>query len=320
MNKKCRKANKLLNGYIDKILSDNDKAFFEEHINECCDCKETFEAFKLLITDISEIGMQTPPADFSSKLHMRLAEEAANNTSKRFIIRPYVNIAVSAALICAVAFGANVYKDYSSQMQEQLTQETKELTAPTADTATLNINTTIENKSKNNEQLANKTEVNTYTIEKKIQNTPVKAEASVEIVEQEALPEQNVTESEVTQYDAQPATEQEDIMPDLNEADGISVAAEAPEVASSGGSGGGGGSSSAFAKRSMVFYAEYSVDMTAKSELISELKEKFNLLDDNTLICNEEEFNSLIEFLNNNDLFLDFVTERTEDNLITFML
>ena len=86
-------------------ISKNDAIFFENHINECALCKETYESYKLLIEDVSQISMEAPPSDFGAKLHLRLVKEA--DKKRVFVFKPYINVAVSAALIFAVAFGAN---------------------------------------------------------------------------------------------------------------------------------------------------------------------------------------------------------------------
>jgi len=306
VDNKCRKANKLINGYIDDNLNSKDKDFFETHIKDCTECRESYDALKLLITDLSEAGLQTPPADFSSKLHMRLAEEAQKCDKRIFNIRPYINVAVSAALVCAVAFSANLYNNYSKQLQNDLitNSNVKPITAvETDETVEIVADMTHETDNTVTKKQAPITDNKENETVQNIAAVPKTADIA------ETTPETNTTEEvETSTVTEDYATVNEPV------STAISETSEAPS--SSGG--GGGGSSSAVMMRKKVFFAEYSVDLTSNPELIEQIKSDFNITPENNLICNEEEFNTLIEFLNNNDLFLDFIAERQNDNLITF--
>jgi hypothetical protein len=102
---KCSDAEKLLSAYIDGTLNDDDKAKFEEHIDNCSACRREYHIMNAMIASCRKLGDIDLPENFRHDLHERLIEE--KGLKKRSIYRfiGKYKALVAAFLMLAVVIG-----------------------------------------------------------------------------------------------------------------------------------------------------------------------------------------------------------------------
>lgn len=102
---KCSDAEKLLSAYIDGTLNDDDKAKFEEHIDNCSACRREYHIMNAMIVSCRKLGDIDLPENFRHDLHERLIKE--KRLKKRSIYRfiGKYKALVAACLTLAVVLG-----------------------------------------------------------------------------------------------------------------------------------------------------------------------------------------------------------------------
>lgn len=125
----CTLARKLMNGYIDGTLTDDDSFKFEEHISCCEKCHEEYDMIKAMSYDLAK--MKTPlPEDFGRKIHVALVNEQFKMGDKKERKIPFAAYtrfatATAAALVIAVAGKFGVYDVYKNVMEDSSTALTE---------------------------------------------------------------------------------------------------------------------------------------------------------------------------------------------------
>ncbi|SNS85207.1 Putative zinc-finger [Anaerovirgula multivorans] len=72
----CKSFDIYASSYIDDYLTPEEKQVFEQHLDECPNCKLEYENFKLMINSVNEIEEIPLPKDFSMELGKKLRQEA----------------------------------------------------------------------------------------------------------------------------------------------------------------------------------------------------------------------------------------------------
>lgn len=105
----CKKYENLIYDYIDGTLNEKQSVKVKKHLETCDNCKELQQLFIMLKENFNEIILESVPSDFNSQLHLKLVNEAQKSTTHQHKFIPYVNVAVTVALLALVIFNANTY-------------------------------------------------------------------------------------------------------------------------------------------------------------------------------------------------------------------
>ena len=68
----CDEVRNLLFSYIDNEIDEDEKLLIEEHIENCDECKNEFEEYKLIIKALNDLPDEEPPAGYCKRLHEKL--------------------------------------------------------------------------------------------------------------------------------------------------------------------------------------------------------------------------------------------------------
>lgn len=72
----CKSFDIYASSYVDGYLTEEEKQDFEQHLDECSNCKLEYENFKMMINSVNEIEEISLPKNFSIELGKKLREEA----------------------------------------------------------------------------------------------------------------------------------------------------------------------------------------------------------------------------------------------------
>jgi len=72
----CRKIREHLSEYIDESLEEKTKAFVEEHLSACKDCRQEVASLRTLINDLGSMEPVAPPKDFLDQFHKRMEQRS----------------------------------------------------------------------------------------------------------------------------------------------------------------------------------------------------------------------------------------------------
>ena len=93
---KCKRAQKLLAGYVNEVLGPQENREVQEHVADCEICRKELYMLRNVLELIDNVKVEYPPAsvweNFSSDLHRRIANEAAlvfrKQRRQRFYLLP----------------------------------------------------------------------------------------------------------------------------------------------------------------------------------------------------------------------------------------
>ncbi len=105
----CKKANKLINKYIDGELNESLVKEFQKHILSCKECKSAYESYVLLKNELKELSDTPLPSGFETSLHLKLAKAAQEK--RVFGYRPLLNGLTAVAVAFALLFGISNYRE-----------------------------------------------------------------------------------------------------------------------------------------------------------------------------------------------------------------
>ncbi|NLN40580.1 MAG: hypothetical protein GX160_01045 [Clostridiales bacterium] len=77
----CKNFNEYISLYLDEILDEEDKKEFEEHLNQCPQCKKEFEETQKVVSLVKELGEEPVPHGFRESIINRLGRLRKNQTS-----------------------------------------------------------------------------------------------------------------------------------------------------------------------------------------------------------------------------------------------
>ena len=121
----CKKAKKLISGYIDGVLKESDNAFFKNHIASCKECKEEYEVLKKVLSDTADLSAPLPEG-FSRRLHTALVNEQfeEKKNAKTPFVFPYVKAtsAVLAVMVIAFVGKTGIYDTYKKVINDNQTE------------------------------------------------------------------------------------------------------------------------------------------------------------------------------------------------------
>ena len=121
----CKKAKKLISGYIDGVLKEGDIAFFKKHIASCKECRKEYEAFKKILKTTASLNEELPEG-FSRRLHTALVNEQfkeEKNAKKPFVF-PYAKATSALLAVMVIAFvgKAGIYDTYKKVINDNQTE------------------------------------------------------------------------------------------------------------------------------------------------------------------------------------------------------
>jgi len=96
----CHKIQDLLSEYVDGVLTDDEAALVEEHLDGCPDCRSAYDAMVKVIKHMGQMERIDEPADLLEKVNARLDRESA---PKRFIHSLFYPLKVKLPLELAAA-------------------------------------------------------------------------------------------------------------------------------------------------------------------------------------------------------------------------
>lgn len=105
----CEKCQQLTDGFLNEDLSDDEKAFFNQHIIECADCQQALNGYQDLAKELAlwAHAEVSPPPDFRVQLMEKLSADAQEGVStkvswfKRYS-RRLLPVALAAVLMVAL--------------------------------------------------------------------------------------------------------------------------------------------------------------------------------------------------------------------------
>jgi len=110
MKYNCDKTKQMLSLYIDDELSKSEKEYIAEHLLNCANCRQEFDDFKLIISELNTTQMQPLPLDFKEKLHNRLVMEKSVVKKKPLNLRIFSSVA--AGVILTILIGTGYYQKF----------------------------------------------------------------------------------------------------------------------------------------------------------------------------------------------------------------
>ena len=97
----CQKAQDLLSEYVDGILGDNEASMVKRHLDDCPDCRTTYESMVKVMGHMNRMENVDEPSDFLEKVNARLDKES---TWKEFVRRLFFPLKIKLPLeLAAVA-------------------------------------------------------------------------------------------------------------------------------------------------------------------------------------------------------------------------
>ena len=96
----CHKAQDLLSEYVDGVLGDNEASMVKRHLDDCADCRSTYESMVKVIGHMNHMESIDEPADFLNKVNARLERES---TWKEFVHRLFFPLKIKLPLELAAA-------------------------------------------------------------------------------------------------------------------------------------------------------------------------------------------------------------------------
>lgn len=102
--KECRTIKNLIQKFLDKDISNNDKEKLLLHLQECQKCNKEFNSYINIFSNLKKIKEQPLPVDFENRLHYKLVNYAYRK--KKFIsyLKPLTALAF-ASIILAIVIG-----------------------------------------------------------------------------------------------------------------------------------------------------------------------------------------------------------------------
>ncbi|MEJ8554854.1 zf-HC2 domain-containing protein [Tepidibacter sp. Z1-5] len=194
----CDKFRENISYYIDDILDHNDKREFEDHMNDCEQCKCEYEQMLVLIDSLNSIEQVPLPDNYDETLRKKLNNEKVKVKKKW---SKYMYIAASVAIVFFSAQNIDKIKtldvqenpnievsEYSNQegvQQSPMQNSDKANTKGDNNTKEMNIASNKSDDKKTNNSVPNKKEVaSTYSMKPPIDNEPsVDNETSVQNIE-----------------------------------------------------------------------------------------------------------------------------------------
>ncbi len=71
---KCGKAQELFSSYLEKTIQPPMGVVFEQHLEECAECKAAYDRFHATTVVLDELPMVEPPADMRAAVMARIEE------------------------------------------------------------------------------------------------------------------------------------------------------------------------------------------------------------------------------------------------------
>ena len=97
---KCEEALLMISGHLDQMNTPEEEAALQAHLSSCEACRAVLRAYEEVDNDLTSM-QEKAPADLCGKVMAQIKKE---NRKKRF--RPWVGIAVAAALTLVIGVGA----------------------------------------------------------------------------------------------------------------------------------------------------------------------------------------------------------------------
>ncbi len=131
---KCKRAQKMLTDYVNKILGSEDSRLVQEHVVECDSCRRELDVLEKILGLIDDVKVEYPPAsiweNFLPDLHRRIEKEAAfafrKQRQQRFYLLPGW-IANTAVVLFLFALVMLKYYPFTEPVQPQQRPENVEM-------------------------------------------------------------------------------------------------------------------------------------------------------------------------------------------------
>ncbi len=120
----CIRSQELMSLALDNELDQNEQVLFDQHLNQCPDCREEFALYQSMIQDLKQTPEAELPDGFHDNLMQRINEDKVVPFRKRF---NYKQLNIAAMLVMVVVFalvGVNNLSDMNQgKMEETMVME-----------------------------------------------------------------------------------------------------------------------------------------------------------------------------------------------------
>jgi hypothetical protein len=117
---KCDQVTLLLEDYLDRNLSDADRAAVAEHIKRCPSCGEELQFLKKYRKELQSYPAVRPPRDFLENIHRRIDAEKKGGIVRALFFPARIKIPLEAAALLALALtGVLIFKPFTSEYVAQ---------------------------------------------------------------------------------------------------------------------------------------------------------------------------------------------------------
>lgn len=103
----CRDTQRLMDGYLAGILTDVERAVFEDHLATCSSCRQVLAQVRALLDEASKIPMtKSPTRDLwpaiRSRIEERMVQTADREAGTRRFVRPAYSLIVTTTVLLVV--------------------------------------------------------------------------------------------------------------------------------------------------------------------------------------------------------------------------
>jgi len=120
----CSKVTKNLSALIDRMLTPQEEAIVNKHLQGCARCREELTNLQTIVRNVQTLGAVDPPDDFKQGLHVRLVKlqgikpQARISDKQRY--QPLISVAAAIFIIAMLSLNA-AYPDFLLSLSTSMT-------------------------------------------------------------------------------------------------------------------------------------------------------------------------------------------------------